>query len=453
MRALWTVTALCAASPALAAGAEVRPNDYAYGAPLAIDGRAALYAAPLPLDVYRVAVRAELTDLCVVNGRGEVVPFALRRPPAAHRQPAPFEPLALFPLRAPDRNPSEALKLRLRSGSTSLDLDRPQEAAPAGSVRAYLVDARGAGRPLTALRLGWPAGAAEFAARLTVETSDDLVHWQGATRGAAVVNLHFAGQDFVRAEVPLAEVRAPFLRLSFEDPAPALTLTGVAGARRLPEPEAARAERVVPGRATAVAGEYEFELDAALPLDRVSLALPEENTVVEAEFLARAGDAGDWARVARGRLYRLKVAAQADLSNAPLALPPTRARHWKVRVASAGGGLGGGLPSLVGGWLADELVFVARGPAPFRLLYGNAAAVPLAVGVEALTVPAAGPEAPAPTLEPRPATVGERISYGGAGRLVPERPAPDWKRWLLWAVLVGGVAALGLMARRLARDA
>jgi hypothetical protein len=451
MRALLTWTALLAATPAVAADAEVHPNDYAYGATLAIDGRSALYAAPVPLDVYRVAAEPDLGDLCVINGLGEVVPFALRRPLAARQEPAPFAVLALFPLHAPDRNPSEALKLRLRAGGTSLDLDQPPEAAPSDAVHAYLIDARGADQPLTALRLAWPADAAEFSSRLTVETSEDLARWQTVARGAAVVNLHFGGQDFVRADVPLPDVGAPFLRLSFENPAPPLVLSAVSGARRLPQPEAARARITAAARAEATAGEYEFDLGAGVPLDRINLELPEQNTVVEAEFLARAGAAKEWRSVARGRLYRLRLAGLPDLTNAPLAVPPTTARYWKVRVAGAGGGLGHGLPTLVGGWLADELLFVARGPAPFRLLYGNAAAARLAVAADALIVPA-DRRAAAQALQPQPAVVGARVEFGGAERLVPQRPAPDWKRWLLWAVLLAGVAALGVMARRLARE-
>ncbi len=448
MRALLTCTALLAT--AVAAGGEIRPNDYAYGATLGAAGGAALKLARLPLEVYRVATRTDLGDLCVVNGLGEVVPFALRRPPASRLEPAPFEALPWFPLHAADRSPSDALKLHLRSGGTSLDLDQPPRAAPATAVRAYLIDARGAGQPLTALRLAWPPEAAEFSARVSVESSEDLARWQAVARGAPVVNLHFAGQDFVRAEVALPEVRAPFLRLSFDSPAPPLLLSAVSGARRPPQPEAARTPITAPGRAAANAGEYEFDLGAAVPLDRLNLELPEQNSVVEAEFLARGAGAQDWRSVARGRLYRLRLAAAPDLSNAPLAVAPVAARYWKVRIASAGGGLGHGLPTFVGGWLADELVFVARGPAPFRLLYGNATATPLAVSADALLAPGGGGAVPA--LEPQPVAVGAPVVFGGTERLVPPVPAPDWKRWLLWAVLVLGVAALGAMALRLARE-
>jgi hypothetical protein len=183
------------AAPAAAVAGGLEPNDYAYGAVLGVSGRSALYAAPLPLEVYRVATRADLADVCVVNGVGEVVPYALRRPAGERADAAPFAPLPLFPLRTADRSPSEALKLHLRSGTTSIDLDRPPEAGPAEVIRGYLLDARGAHEPLTTLRLAWPADAAEFSARVSVEASEDLAHWRTVARDAAIVNLHFGGQE------------------------------------------------------------------------------------------------------------------------------------------------------------------------------------------------------------------------------------------------------------------
>jgi hypothetical protein len=399
-----------------------------------------------------VATRADLADVCVVNGVGEVVPYALRRPAGERADAAPFAPLPLFPLRTADRSPSEALKLHLRSGTTSIDLDRPPEAGPAEVIRGYLLDARGAHEPLTTLRLAWPADAAEFSARVSVEASEDLAHWRTVARDAAIVNLHFGGQDFERAEIALGDGSASFLRLSFESAPPALTLSAVSGARRPRQAELARLPVTVPATAGAATGEYQFDLGARLPLDRVSLELPEQNTVVEAEFLARPDDAGPWRSVARGRLYRLRVPGMADLVNPPLALPATAARHWQVRIAAAGGGLGRGLPRLSGGWLADQLLFVARGPAPFRLLYGNAAATPFAVAADTLVDAAGQLRASGRVLEAETASVGAPLAYGGPARLVPPVPAPDWKRWLLWTILVLGVAALGWMALRLIRE-
>jgi hypothetical protein len=434
-----------------AAAGDFKPADYAYRAPLLIDGRSALYVVSLPPEVYRVATRADLGDLVVVNGLDEIVPFALRRPaPQPEATTAPVA-LPLFPLQGPGNLPGEALRLRLRSGTTSVDIDQPAVAAPARAPAAYLLDVRGVAEPLRRLHLAWSADAPDFSARLTIEASDDLVQWRPVATSAAVAYLHFGGQAFERADIDVPGVRVQFLRIAwFGQSAPA-ALTAVSGELRARRSETARLPVHALGT-PAAAGEYEFDLDARLPLDRLNLALPEQNTVADAEFLARSGDGPEWRSVARARLYRLAVAGEPDLANSPIAIGATPARHWKVRVSGAGGGIGQAAPRLEAGWLPDELLFVARGNAPFHLLYGNAAAAPLAVGAAALLDANGALRAEGRPLEAARAVLGPPAELGGHDRLVPVTPAPDWKRWLLWAVLLLGVGMLARMAFKLSRS-
>ena len=61
-----------------AAYAAERPSDFAYGVPLEADGKEALYEVVLPASAYRGVVRADLADVRVFNGAGEVVPHAWR---------------------------------------------------------------------------------------------------------------------------------------------------------------------------------------------------------------------------------------------------------------------------------------------------------------------------------------------------------------------------------------
>src|SRR5579871_86587 len=179
------VPSRCAAAAALAliAGAahagEFQPSDYAYRAPLFVDGRSALYAAPLPAEVYRVATRADLGDLAVINGLDEVVPFAVRRPQLQPEPPAETASLPLFPLTGPGNMPGEALKLRLRSGTTSVEVDQPATPGAPHAPAAYLLDLRALTEPLTRLHLTWPADAPDFSARLSHEVGARLERQPG----------------------------------------------------------------------------------------------------------------------------------------------------------------------------------------------------------------------------------------------------------------------------------
>lgn len=433
--------------------AVVNVNDYAYAAALNIDAQSALNQAVLPLDVYRHTVRADLGDLCVVNGRAEVVPFALRRPTTLLAAPPVVARLPVFPLKESDSAPSAALRLRLRAAGTSLEIEQPPVATTAFVAGAYLIDARGSDRPLVALRLQWSDDTPDFSARLIVESSSDLVQWQTIATDAPVVNLHVSGEQFIRAEVALPRVTAPYLRLRWADKSPQVKFSGVSGVRSAAQIEVARMPVSVAGSATEVAGEYDFDLGARLPLDQVNVRLPEPNTVIDAEFLVRDSTSTAWRPIARGRLYRLRVAHIGDLSNAPLAIALTSARYWRVRVANTGGGVGSGVPALVGGWLPDELVFLTRGSPPFRLLYGNVAATPQAIGLSSLLAAngqlrSSGDQ----FLSAARISVGPPTLLGGAQRLIPPKPELKWKRLILWTVLVLGVLLLGSMAWKLSRE-
>jgi hypothetical protein len=124
-----------------------------------------------------------------------------------------------------------------------------------------------------------------------------------------------------------------------------------------------------------------------------------------------------------------------------------RSRYWMLRVDTRAGGLGGPsrLPRLHAGWLPARLLFVARGGGPFELAYGNPRAEFNGLRIESV-VPGYDPLR---NTDYPQASAGEPHPLGGDRRLgVPI----DWKTWILWAVLVGGVTALGGMAWRLMRQ-
>ena len=110
-----------------------------------------------------------------------------------------------------------------------------------------------------------------------------------------------------------------------------------------------------------------------------------------------------------------------------------------------GGGVGGGPLGLTAGWVAHRLVFAARGAGPFQLAYGRRDATPAAFPIATL-IPNYKPDA---ELDVARAEVGTQRPLGGPA---PLRAPVDWKRWTLWGSLGLGVALLGWMAMRLARQ-
>ena len=371
-----------------AVSADLVRQDFGFGMTLETDGQAAVYKIPLPLIVYQHTARPDLGDVRVVNGIGEIVPYALRRAPGEEHTHGSASPLRLFALRGSAVEPSEALKLRLQTGGASVEIDRPAIGGAVAPVTGYLLDARDITDTMSALDVSWDADAPDFSIRVPVEASDDLSHWRRVAEGP-VINLHFGGQQFAQQRIELPAVTTKYLRLSWPNQALPPGFTAVSA-----EPAATSLEiKRLSLTASAVAvegqpGEYLVDLGAHVPVDRLNLDLPELNTVASADFEARVDPTQPWNSVTRTTLYRLRAGDGSELRNPPVRITVLSARYWRVRVARDGGGIGHGTPALVGGWLPDELIFAARGDAPFELLFGNGAAKPAAVPVSTLTSPA-----------------------------------------------------------------
>lgn len=426
-----------------------RQTDYAYSATLRISGAGPAYAVSLPLDVYRTVTDPDLTDICVVNSSGEVVPFAVRRPKAPRsRNPAPVR-LRLFPIRGTSEGSGDALRFRLQEGETAVDIARFKAAAAPNHPSNYLVDARALQQPIAEIRIGWTSAAPYFSAHLRVEASDDLEHWRPVSSGAQIVSLHYAGQEFVRNEVSINSTRASFLRLTWNSGQSGPVINNVEAIPTAMEPRPQRLSVEVAGSATARQGEFDFDLGARLPVEQVNLLLPESNSVVRAEFQIPVSGTRKWQTVAEGHIYDLALPGSGNLVNKPVSVPPTPEQHWKVRISEAGGGIGHGIPRLEVLWIPSEVVFLARGKGPFKLLYGNAEAPSLALTSDAILSPVGSQDGSHRSLQPGRATLGAAQLLGGPIRLTPAAPAPDWKQWILWTVLLLGVGMLAFMAWRL----
>jgi hypothetical protein len=429
--------------------AAFRQTDYAYSATLELTGAGPAYAASVPLEVYRSATRPDLTDICVVNASGEVVPFAVRRPEAPRSRNAEPVRLRLFPILGASQASREALRLRLREGETAIDIERSQAVASPDHPSSYLIDARTLRQPIAGLRIGWDPAASDFSARLHIDASDDLEHWRPIGADAELISLHHDGQAFVRDEVPIPATRASFLRLTWNGADGGPVISTVEAIPRATEPPLKRLSLEVAGSATAHPGEFDFDLGARLPVEQVNLLLPQPNSVVRAEFLIPVSGTRGWRPVAAGQIYDLALPGSGNLVSRPISIPSTPVRHLRVRINEAGGGIGHGVPRLAVSWIPSEVVFLARGKGPFRLLYGNAQAQSLALTPSAILNPMGSGDDSHPTLLPGRATLEAGQPLGGPIRLRPAAPGLDWKRWILWTTLVAGVGVLAYMASRL----
>jgi len=442
--------ALLLSSGALAADAPRATSS----APLEPQGKGAVYALTLPEAVYRGLARRDLGDLRVLNGAGEVVPHALERVAASEKVAGASLPLAFFPLAGAPGRPVEELGLRVerRPDGTVVAVVAPGERrAPEHRVAGYLIDASAAGAALRELRFEWPAGPEGTALDARIEASDDLRAWRAVASGPLLV-LRRGEATLERRAIELPALRAKYLRLSWRPGQQDPKLSGVAAQLVDAAADAERSWSRTEAVAGAKPGEYVFELPPALPVDRLRLELPQENTVVSATLAVQERAGGPERALLSAVLYRMEHGGQ-KLANPDLKLAPTAGPRWLLRVDQRGGGLGAGLPVLHAGWLPHRLLFVARGEPPFRLVFGNPDMASAAMPTRSL-LPGAAEDKPIAAL---PAVLGQVTSAP-----LPERTSGeavrgyfeqmDRKKLWLWGSLLLAVLVIVGMAWRLTRE-
>ena len=425
---------LANAAMALSAPAPT-PQDFAYGMPVMATELAAAYRVPLPVDVYKVSVH-DLGDVRVFNSQGEAVPYAIRRVDVPEESGAK-QVLPLFPLRS-DAQGAQSLKLTLDSPNGAIHVQTNGPTADNGPAPQYLIDARPLNAAIAALELSWPDSSADYSGRIRIESSDDLSTWHPLL-AAPIANLHAGSEQLVERRIVIPNIKAKFFRLSWVGNKPSFELNEVQAQVSAGEPRVNWSTVVIAGHAVAgEAGDYDFDLGARLPLERVNLALPDGNSVYLADFKSRPDEKSPWRSVTRAGVYRV-ASSEGELSNGPIEVPIDHDRYWRVHLS--GEGRTEVALRMQGSWSPSEIEFLAHGQPPFMLAYGSSSIDGAATDLSVI---------PSGTLVST-ATLGPRTTLGGESRISLTSALFD-KRSLFWSVLVVAVAVMAIMARRLARN-
>jgi len=438
------VSCVCAADPPV-------PEDFAHGLPVQIPGDGAIYEITVPLEFYRGVTRSDFSDVCMFNGRREVVPFALRRPLAPRPADSTAPGLPLFPVFGLRDRALDGLSLRIRRNNEGaiIDMNAGEEASSERRIVACLVDAGTLKRPVEALLVEWQTESEGFVGKILVEGSDDLEHWSVLAGNAVIASLRYGGSTLEQRRIALRPTRAKYLRLSWPGSREEVKFTEVR-AQLLPESAEPPREWVTlePSVAKEASGDYFFDFGGYLPADRIRVKLPQKNTLTAAAFFSRTAENAPWKPRQSGAVYSLRIEG-TDFDNPDLVVSPDRERFWLMRIDRSGGGIGQGIPRLELGWVPQRLVFIARGDGPFTLAFGSGRVSDAGFQAAELVGRISGQNRE--TLSIKPATAGPCITLGGPEVLKP-RPVHPWKQWILWTVLVLGVILVTWMALSLYRQ-
>ena len=428
------------------ANAAEQAADYATRVPLTLAGEGPWYRLELPLALHFAARHADLRDLRVFNGDGDALAYALTLGAAQAAEQRQQVAVKWFPLMgAATAQGAPAIRVQRSTSGTLVEV-APQESVPAEQVlRGWLLDASAVDLPLHRLLLDWSADSEGFQ-RFSIEASDDLQHWSSWGEGS-IARLSFANERIDQREVALPGYKARYLRLLWLAPqqAPALTAAQLVSISNADTAPPLVWSAPLPARSSK-AGEYSWELPLSLPLQRLRFSLDQANTLAPVSLSSRRDGKLEWQPLARGLLYRLPQNGK-EVRQDEIELYGTPVQQLRLQVDERGGGLGKQAPQLQVAMRSTQVVFLARGPAPYQLAIGKAAVQSAALPLSTLI----------PDYEPARlsslgvATAPQQVSAAVEAVAQQAQAQADWKRIGLWAVLLAGVALLGGMAFSLLR--
>lgn len=432
------LTALVVALPAQA--------DYATQVPLTLEGEGPWYRLELPLSLQMAARHADLRDLRVLNAGGEEMAYALTLGGAQAEEKRQEVAVKWFPLHgAADTPATPAIRVQRGTGGTMVEVAPEQAGQGEQILRGWLLDASAFAEPLHRLQLDWSADQEGFQ-RFTIEASDDLQHWRRWEDGQ-IARLSLADERVEQREVALPGAKARYLRLLWQAPQQAPTLLA---ARLVSLARSAVEAPLVWSSPLPVSfgkdNEYRWELPLSLPLQKLRLELPAGHVLAPVSLSSRGAGQLEWHPLASALLYRLPQDGKETLRD-EIELWGVPAQQLRLRVDARGGGFGKHPPRLRVAVRSTQVVFLARGSAPFSLVVGSTTAQSAALPLGTL-IPS---YEPARLAQLGRATAPEDIPLAVREASDAAQSAADWKRVGLWGGLLAGVVLLGGMAFSLLR--
>lgn len=420
---------------------------FAHQALLETPTQAAFQRLTLPLRVYQGAQRTDHGDLRVLNAAGESLPYALRRTQASqvlseHTQSMPF-----FPLERADVGKQDVdVQVRRMGDDTLVAVQAHAGSSARTGSSGIVIDASHRNKDVvTAVRIRFEAQGQPINPCM-LETSDDLRNWRSLNDQAQLVQLSRDGNSIDVDRIDIEGTPGKYMRLAWADPDHAPKVSAVTLVQTESRIMAPTVIWTNPIRAAAVApNQFEFSLPGAIPLQRLHVDLPQANTLAPMSIEARNPVSDErlqkeiWRTIGHANFYRLQSGtSETRLEETTLGLGVEN--HVRLVVDAQRGGIGSDHLDVKIGFEPEQLVFLARGQGPYKLVWGSADARSTAIELQSLL-----PDYDASKLEQRTDLGQAQIGSASDEPAAPPPAAatdPHASRGWLWGVLALAVVLL-----------
>lgn len=414
-------------------GQAASSHEYAWSFPLETRSDSAAYRIELTPGVYAHTLpSAGLRDMVVVNAKGHEVPFGPMPGPEPEVRPYQAKvPLLLSP-QPEAATPSTGTGQEGESGN----------ADTSETSRAWLIDTH---RPiaLESIKLILPPELGEIRWRVSVQSSNDLQHWQPRDAGTTILRVASNETSVIQRVIQLDDqATARYYRVRMiqdwnigrEAGDLRAILTGSVTVASHNEQAQWHWITIQPQKSEGGTDFY-YRLPAALPVGAVRIKPAGTNMATRFTLSSGTG-------YVLGSMTVVNTAGHSDSTNT-LRFAPRRLTRLQLHSNNALANP----PTLTIGWQPATFVFLANGPGPYRLLAGSYAArrgdYPMEKALDQLH---SGTK-----RQPPYAALGEVHKAAGPAALRPAQSSGGWSQFLLWLLLIAAAMLVAGMALSLIR--
>lgn len=466
LAAILLLPQISGSKPAAATETDTTPisdtvQDYTHSIRLDVTGKQGVVGFRLPQAVYLHARSADLSDLRVFDATGAKVAFALQvPPPQAHVQRFSL-PVKLFPITS-NQSPSatgNAMDLDIKTGPDGTLLSVKTKSANGSNQAARLIglvlDARqfdAAGKPekplIEALHFSLPPTIKSYSAQVWLETSDDLKQWDMVGTAELSWLINNDTQTLANDRLEFEPRHFRYARLSWRN-GEAIEFGSITAESITQTAELVAIEKLLlqpqPGKEAA---DLVYNAAIAIPTEKIGLQFAEPNVVMPATLgryqerpSLQIGQPATqrFEPLTRATFYQITQAGQTRRSG-DLPVPRTHWKQWVLRpqVSSTS------KPLLRISWQPANIVFLTSGNGPYTLTFGREKIKSTMLDLTQVAPGFAASE----LLALEQATAGP-LQIQQATTSVPDNDATaaaHKRMWILWGVLLLGVAVLGTLA-------
>ena len=431
----------------------LQQGDFTFSA--ALDSAAtSLQRLSLDANILQHMQTRTISDIRVFDADGQIMPALVRR--VAKPVEASEHALNFFPLYGDENNDVHIRDTdveRDASGNVKAIHSRQGQADKKKILTGYIIDQSAyQNKHLSELEFAWRNNNQQVMVSMRIETSNDLTNW--SVLQAAAVIAHFQIDDEVmrRNVITLSANAQRYLRLTLLTPVDDFSLEKITA--RYNRPGQADYSWLSLGQPKPVTvngrEQYEFVLPGRVEPALVKFSFSGNNFVIPGRTnglisgrLYSLTAQHKW--VARQTITQYKMLLkQGELNSDPVHLASSRDRRWRFEPADGRKLLESNIPEIKLAYPKYELIFMAQGKPPFTLVWGNADA-----GRQSSSL---GTVLAATRVGDIAEVHIQQTHQLGKVPMADDENAANWRKWLLFAVLLAAVLAAGRMAYQLFRE-